>query len=98
MVASDRGHKTYFTYMLILPQLPGLTEALGTEGVGCNYSVHTVKDTFKALQKFNGGEAIFTLPATPVKCLGAPQKIMYLADEIFRKVWRHMSTVVPPVL
>lgn len=66
-------------------KLPGLTEALGTDGVGCIYSVETVKDTFRALQKFNGGEAFFTLAATPVKCLGAPQKIMYLADEIFRK-------------
>ena len=63
-----------------------MTEALGTDGVGCNYSVNTVKDTFSALQKFNGGDAFFTLPATPVKCLGAPQKIMSLADEIFRKV------------
>lgn len=61
-------------------------EALGTEGVGCNYSPNTVNDTFKAIQNFKGGNALFTLPATPVKCPGAPQKIMYLAEEIFCKV------------
>ena len=27
---------------------------------------------------------MFTLPNTPIKCAGAPQKIMYLAEEMFR--------------
>ena len=33
---------------------------------------------------FQGGNALFTLPNTPIKCAGAPQKIMYLAEEIFK--------------
>lgn len=28
---------------------------------------------------------MFTLPNTPIKCAGAPQKIMYLAEEMFRE-------------
>ena len=28
---------------------------------------------------------VFTMPNTAVKCGGAPQKIMYLADDYFRK-------------
>ncbi len=66
--------------------MKGLPEALGKPGVGCNYSVNTVTDTYKALQNFKGGNALFTLPNSPIKCQGAPQKIMYLAEEYFRKV------------
>ena len=32
-----------------------------------------------------GGNAVFTFPNSPIKCAGAPQKIMYLAEEIWRK-------------
>ena len=45
-----------------------------------------MEKTYPALQAFKGGNAIFTFPNTPVKCAGAPQKIMYLADEFWRKV------------
>lgn len=66
-------------------KVKGLPEALGMEGIGCNYSIHTVTDTFKAIKNFKGGNALFTLPNSPVKCQGAPQKIMYLAEEYFRQ-------------
>lgn len=59
---------------------------MGTPGVGSNYSHLTVNDTWKAIQNFKGGNAIFTLPNTPIKCLGAPQKIMYLAEAYFSEV------------
>ena len=41
--------------------------------------------TWDAIQRFRAGSAIFTFPATPIKCAGAPQKIMYLAEEMFRR-------------
>ncbi|XP_068711230.1 sulfide:quinone oxidoreductase, mitochondrial-like [Montipora foliosa] len=63
----------------------GLERALGTPGVGSNYSPLTVNDTWKAIQNFQEGNAIFTVPNTPIKCLGAPQKIMYLAEAYFRE-------------
>lgn len=63
----------------------GLPQALGTPGVGSNYSHLTVNDTWKAIQNFKGGNAIFTVPNSPIKCLGAPQKIMYLAEAYFRE-------------
>jgi sulfide:quinone oxidoreductase len=37
------------------------------------------------MQNFKGGVAVFTQPATPIKCGGAPQKAAYLADEFFRR-------------
>uniref|UniRef100_A0A8D0L849 Sulfide:quinone oxidoreductase, mitochondrial n=1 Tax=Sphenodon punctatus TaxID=8508 RepID=A0A8D0L849_SPHPU len=53
--------------------------------IGSNYSVNTVEKTWKALQDFKEGNAIFTFPNTPVKCAWAPQKIMYLSEAYFRK-------------
>ena len=41
--------------------------------------------TEKVLKNFKGGNALFTQPITPIKCPGAPQKIMYLAADMFHK-------------
>ena len=63
----------------------GLPEALGHDGVCSNYSYASVDSTWEAIRNFRGGNAVFTHPRTPIKCGGAPQKIMYLADDHFRK-------------
>lgn len=76
----------------------GLNEAIEAkaEGICSNYSPHTVEWTWRELQtlaqkaKSLGPndkklEAIFTQPNTPIKCAGAPQKILYLADDYLRK-------------
>jgi sulfide:quinone oxidoreductase len=62
----------------------GLKDAVGKDGVCSNYSYATVDSTWESIQAFKGGTAIFTHPPGAVKCGGAPQKIMYLADERFR--------------
>lgn len=67
-------------------QIKGLPEGFDHPKIGSNYSVRTVEKTWKALQDFEEGNAIFTFPNTPVKCAGAPQKIMYLSEAYFRKV------------
>lgn len=70
-----------------LLQVRGLEDALKYDPMVCsNYHPKYVVKTFPALQKVQAGNAIFTFPNTPVKCAGAPQKIMYLAEEYFRKV------------
>lgn len=66
-------------------QIKGLEETLGKNGVSSNYSVDYVQDTWNNIQNFSGGVALFTQPSSPVKCAGAPQKIMYLADDYFIK-------------
>lgn len=68
-------------------KIPGLKESVGKPGTGVcsNYSYDTVPATWENIQNFQGGTALFTEPNTPIKCGGAPQKIMYLADEAFRK-------------
>jgi sulfide:quinone oxidoreductase len=37
------------------------------------------------IKNFKGGTAVFTNPSTPIKCGGAPHKIMYLAVDYWRK-------------
>ena len=66
-------------------KIKGLPEGFHHPKIGSNYSVHTVEKTWKALQDFKEGNAIFTFPNTPVKCAGAPQKIMYLSEAYWRK-------------
>jgi sulfide:quinone oxidoreductase len=66
-------------------KIKGLQDALGKEGVCSNYSYDCVDKTWEFIRNFKGGTAIFTQPAPPIKCAGAPQKIMYLADDHFRK-------------
>jgi sulfide:quinone oxidoreductase len=63
----------------------GLPDAINKGGVCSNYGYDKVPYTWETIQAFQGGNAVFTFPATPIKCAGAPQKIMYLAEETFRR-------------
>ena len=68
--------------------IPGMAEGLKQPGSGVvsNYSFDTCEKTWEAIEAFpKGGTALFTEPTTGVKCGGAPQKIMYLADEAFER-------------
>lgn len=66
-------------------QIKGLKECIGRDGVCSNYDYRYVDSTWKSIRQFRGGNAIFTQPNSPIKCGGAPQKIMYLADDAFRQ-------------
>ncbi len=66
-----------------LDGIEGLRETMDKNGVCSNYT--NSEHTWEVLQNFKGGNALFTQPATPIKCGGAPQKIMYLADDFFQK-------------
>lgn len=66
-------------------EIKGLKETLGRNNVCSNYSFEHAPYTFECISNFKGGRAIFHNPHTPVKCGGAPHKIMYLAADYFRK-------------
>jgi sulfide:quinone oxidoreductase len=66
-------------------EVKGLQETLGQNGVCSNYSFAHAPYTFECISNLKGGKAIFHNPHTPVKCGGAPHKIMYLAADYFRK-------------
>ncbi len=57
----------------------GLPETLGRNGVTSNYRYDLAPYTWKLVQETKEGTALFTQPAMPIKCAGAPQKAMYLS-------------------
>jgi sulfide:quinone oxidoreductase len=65
-------------------KVPGLTEALGQNGVSSNYRYDLTPRTWEFIRDLRGGTALFTMPAGPIKCAGAPQKIAYLAADWWR--------------
>lgn len=66
--------------------IPGLKEAVGKDGVSTNYTYQLAPKTWELIKGFKGGTALFHMPGcTPIKCPGAPQKIMYLAADHFRR-------------
>lgn len=89
------GDTISYDYLIVAPGIqidwdavPGLEEALkdDSSNVVSNYSYETVDGTFPAMQRFKKGDtAIFTHPNTPVKCGGAPMKIMFLMADYLRK-------------
>lgn len=76
-------------------RIDGLEGQLGRGGICSNYRYDLVDSTWQTLRGLTSGNAIFTFPSTPVKCAGAPQKIMYLADEHLRS--RGVRAQVPVI-
>lgn len=66
-------------------KIKGFKETLGKNNVSSNYSFDVAPYTWELIKNFKGGTAVFTNPVTPVKCGGAPHKIMYLACDYWRK-------------
>lgn len=63
----------------------GLAETLGKNGVTSNYRFDLAPYTWKLVEAFKGGTALFTQPPMPIKCAGAPQKAMYLSCDHWRE-------------
>ncbi|KAL4925262.1 uncharacterized protein BDV17DRAFT_284095 [Aspergillus undulatus] len=65
----------------------GLSEALAApdSAVSTVYSYDTCANVFPQIEKLQKGSAIFTQPAGVIKCAGAPQKIMWLALDYWKK-------------
>ncbi|GIV30379.1 MAG: pyridine nucleotide-disulfide oxidoreductase [Bacteroidia bacterium] len=86
------GEKLTYDFLIVAAgiqldwdKVKGLKETLGKNGVCSNYSYETAPYTFECIKNLKQGKAIFHNPHTPVKCGGAPHKIMYLAADYFRK-------------
>jgi sulfide:quinone oxidoreductase len=63
----------------------GLADTIGRNGVTSNYRYDLAPYTWKLVQQFKGGQAIFTQPPMPIKCAGAPQKAMYLSADHWKR-------------
>ena len=91
-VQTEGGKQLIYNELIVAPGIQlnwdavkGLPDAINKGGVCSNYGYDKVPYTWETIQAFQGGNAVFTFPATPIKCAGAPQKIMYLAEETFRR-------------
>lgn len=90
-VITAGGVRVDYKWLVVAPgiqidwgKIKGLEGALGKDGVASNYSYEHVDKTWQFIRDFKGGNAIFTHPNTPIKCGGAPQKVMYMADDHWR--------------
>lgn len=92
-LTTSAGNTYGYEYLIVAPGIqinwhliPGLKETLGKNNVTSNYSFQTAPYTFECLKSLKAGQvAIFTSTSTPLKCGGAPQKIMYLASDFLRR-------------
>ena len=85
-----KGGEITYDFLVLCPgiqlnwdAIAGLREALETPHVSSNYTYALAPKTWRMIREFRGGNAVFTHPGTPIKCAGAPQKIMYLAADHF---------------
>jgi sulfide:quinone oxidoreductase len=91
-VVTSSGEIITYKFLIVSPgvtndfdKVPGLKDALEDENSGVSSVYTDPKKTWRDIQQFKGGVALFTQPNTPIKCGGAPQKIMYLAESAFNK-------------
>lgn len=94
-VETASGEKHTYDFLVVAPgiqlnwsAIKGLEGHVGKNGICSNYSYDTVTSTWEALSSFERGNAVFTFPSGSIKCAGAPQKIMWLADHYLRKQGR----------
>ncbi|MHB1548068.1 MAG: NAD(P)/FAD-dependent oxidoreductase [Acidimicrobiales bacterium] len=91
-VTLDDGRAVSYGYLVVCPgiqlnwdKVPGLADALGTNGVSSNYLPALAPKTWELVRSMRSGTAVFTMPAGPIKCAGAPQKIAYLAADYWQR-------------
>lgn len=90
-VTLGSGDEVTYDYLVVCPgiqldwdRLPGAADALGHGGVSTNYEAKFAPKTWEYIKGMRSGTAVFTMPAGPIKCAGAPQKIAYLAADYWR--------------
>ncbi|BGP20809.1 hypothetical protein JCM10213_001313 [Rhodosporidiobolus nylandii] len=93
-VTTKDGKVLSYDFLVVAPGLKinfagvkGLEEGLAdpNSAVSSIYSVDAVEKVWKNIQAFKKGTAIFTQPAGIIKCAGAPQKILWMAESQWRK-------------
>ncbi|KAG6034968.1 hypothetical protein E4U41_006284 [Claviceps citrina] len=92
------GAKLNYGQLVVVPGLSldygsidGLADALRDAGsaVSTIYSYDTCDKAFRTVEKLSSGTAIFTQPAGVIKCAGAPQKMMWLALDHWKRAGRY---------
>ena len=91
----EGGRSVQYKRLIVAPGLKlnwdgieGLSETLGRNGVTSNYRYDLAPYTWTLVQELRAGRALFTQPPMPIKCAGAPQKVMYLSADHWRRAGR----------
>ena len=91
-VILEDGTRIGYKMLIVAPGLKldwdgieGLKETLGRNGVTSNYLFDMAPYTWELVSSMKEGRALFTQPAMPIKCAGAPQKAMYLACDAWKR-------------
>ena len=86
------GSRVSYRHLVVAPGLKlnwagveGLEQSLGKNGVTSNYRYDLASYTWELVRGLKTGKAIFTQPAMPIKCAGAPQKALYLSADHWLK-------------
>ncbi len=92
LLITGSGQEITYDYMVVCcgiqlnwDAIKGLPETLGKNGVCSNYHFELAPYTYECVKNFKGGKAVFTQPASLIKCGAAPQKVMYLTADNFKK-------------
>jgi sulfide:quinone oxidoreductase len=96
VVVTDAGQRIAYDFLLVatglhldFDKIEGMdTKYIGTHGLASVYpSAQAAQATWKAMDDFRqkGGDAVMTLPATPLKCAGAPLKMTFMLDSRLRE-------------
>lgn len=96
---TNKGERTY-DYLIVTPgcrlrydRVEGAQEALDDPDhpVVSIYREDYAYKTLRHREKLYKGKAIFTQPLMPIKCGGAPQKILYLSESRWREQGRRSN-------
>ncbi len=87
-ITLDDGGTVGYDHLVVWPgiqldwaKITGLSSSLGRDGVSSNYLYELAPATWNFIRNTCSGTAVFGMPAGPIKCAGAPQKIAYLAAD-----------------
>ncbi|RMZ00803.1 hypothetical protein D0860_07857 [Hortaea werneckii] len=93
-VSLSTGDRITYEHLIVCPgikvdfnSIKGLSEAVSDPHapVSSIYSYDTCDKASRNIADLKDGQALFTHPAGPVKCAGAPQKIMWLALDSWKR-------------
>ncbi|MDQ4491296.1 FAD/NAD(P)-binding oxidoreductase [Sinomonas sp. ASV486] len=92
MVTTVGGAEIGYDYLVVSPgiqldwdRIPGMAAAVESPAASSNFRYDLAPKTWDLIRGMRSGTAVFTMPAGPIKCAGAPQKIAYLAADYWRQ-------------
>ncbi|RDW72852.1 putative sulfide:quinone oxidoreductase [Coleophoma cylindrospora] len=100
-VTLENGDKINYEQLVVVPGITadfgtvkGLSEAVANPDslVSSVYDYNIVDKVFGTVKKLEKGVAIFTQPAGVIKCAGAPQKVMWLALDHWKRAGLYDSS------